>query len=229
MIVRVLFLLFPLTLFASEQGCPGLPQVTVEAADSQGRSSACQAARDAIRFLSSHGLRIKNPILIQLVDSPSQHHMQPVFGQFHAGKGVIEVMSLQASRKVAEQSLFFGLEVDAALHRSFIAHEVAHAVANQNFRISQPSAVAHEYIAYTVQLATMDVSLRNRILDDFDLEGFEHVSEINDIYLGLNPQYFAIKAYRHFLNEPDGGAFYRRILAGFLTPGWGRYPDAYAR
>ncbi len=76
---------------------------------------------------------------------------------------------------------WFGVPIDRTLYRSSLSHEVAHLVADFNFKILKPSIQAKEYIAYITQLSIMEpvlrearafaisrVSLRRRLADEND-------------------------------------------------------------
>jgi hypothetical protein len=84
-------------------------------------------------------------------------------------------------------------------------HEIAHAIADANF-VRRPVAPAHENIAYTTQLATMPEELRNTILRNVDTDGYEHLKEVGDMLLMIDPNRFAVKSYLHFMRPQNGSA-----------------------
>lgn len=175
--------------------------------------TTCIASRDVADFMRRHGFYVSNELKITVTESISDYHQLPVFGQFNTQDSNIVVLSLAACKKVTTGKRIFGQLMNEVLHQSFIAHEVAHAVADQNFRISRPSLAAHEYIAYSVQLATMPAPMRGRILKSIKLDAFEKDKEINETYLNLNPEYFGVKSYLHFMKAENGTKFYRKLLS----------------
>jgi len=108
----------------------------------------------------------------------------------------------------------FDIPVDAALHRSMVAHEVAYVIAARNFAVPKPLIKVKEYIAYVTMFATMPAAYRRRLFDKFPAAAFETESGINDMLYLLNPMRFGVSAYKHFLKPNNRPAFIRRILAG---------------
>ena len=109
---------------------------------------------------------------------------------------------------------WFNLPIDASLYRSLVAHEVAHAIGARNFKVTQPSLQAKEYIAYVTQLATMLPELRERVLSQFPGQGFEGDWQMSTTIYLLDPMRFGAQAYRHFLKRGNGGSYLHSILAG---------------
>ena len=141
----------------------------------------------------------------------------PALGHYDARAARIRILGQDHCSRLASGEAPFGLPMSTALYDSFMAHEVAHAVAQANFSMP-PSVEAHEYIAYTVQFSTMDSDLRRRVIERYPVEAFADESEISSIYLGLNPAAFAIKAYLHLRSAADPVAVYRRLLSGAFQP-----------
>ena len=101
--------------------------------------------------------------------------------------------------------------MDPDLHRSIVAHEVAHAIASQNLPEKQ-AFVTQEYIAYVTQLATMPPDVREKVLANFPNNSFDTDEQINMTIFMMAPEVFAVKAYRHFLKPENGAAFFQRLL-----------------
>ncbi len=118
--------------------------------------------------------------------------------------------AVAASRKFRPA---FDMPMGPALWGSFISHEAAHAIAEQNFAAGVARRTASEYIAAVVQVATMPNDLRKAILDRYDAEGFADASEISILPYDFDPAVFAVMAYRHYAGLGDGGpAFLARLL-----------------
>lgn len=192
---------------------------TVVARRAADAAVACVAAEQAVRFMSAHGFTTDFHIEICVVEDSSElDDGPPAFGCFDARSARVKVLSLTGCQALLGGKPMFRLPLNDELYRSVIVHEVAHAIAARNFPIRHPSHVAHEYIAYTVQLATMSEALRRRILERIDNEAFGADGEISELFLALGPEIFAVKAYRHFLRPGHGAAFYRRVLSGDFRP-----------
>ena len=115
---------------------------------------------------------------------------------------------------------YFGLECDLTLFRSIVAHEIAHAVANQNFSMDAPEWIAQEYIAYVTQLATLPDGVRAAILENYQNPGYESAGAMKPVHLLLGPEIFAVKAFRHFIQLEQPTEFLHQLLAGevYLEP-----------
>ena len=204
------------------EACAG-SQVTVVAADPFDRTNACQGAAEAIAFLRSQGLETDLPLTIRVVDELSYPCDASVLAYYRPGRPVVEVLSIHACRAVAPNGRILGLKIDDELYQSLVAHEVAHFIADQSFAAERPCLAAQEYIASTVQIGTLPQPLRETVLASRTLPGFGNDAEISSLYYALDPQAFAVKAWRHFARPGNGPAFYQRLFDGrFRRAGGGR-------
>jgi hypothetical protein len=166
--------------------------------------------------MHSYGMEPPPRLEIEIVDNIDTRHKSRRFGHFDPFMGKITVLSWTACTAAQPQWRPFGQPMNRALHRSFIVHEVAHAVAEWNFKVAEPAYIAHEYLAYVFQLVSMPHDLRSSILRKIDVPAFQHTDEINETYFNLNPDYFAVKSFRHFMQANDQTALIRRLLSGQL-------------
>lgn len=181
--------------------------------------AVCAAVRDTNTFMRSHGFDVDIPITVTVVEAAVEPHNARVIAKYDATTSAISISAFNHCCQMFRSDCIFGEKMSRELYRSFIAHEVAHAIAQNNFRIPHPSVAAHEYIAYLVQLATMEQALRNRILGRFNHEPFTGDQEISELFFALGPEIFAIKSYRHFAKSGNGDAFIQRLLNGhFRSP-----------
>ncbi|MHC4093118.1 MAG: DUF6639 family protein [Planctomycetota bacterium] len=201
--------------------CPEA-HATIVCKDETQALTACAAAMDAFDFLAGWDLAGSTPVTIKVVERLAPVHGHPPFGVYDATSGTIEVLSFAAGREMVGATPVFGAVFDEELYRSFIAHEVTHAIADQLFAAGTPSITAHEYIAYVAQLATMLAILWERILAWTSVEGFTDEHEITEMYLALSPEHFAVKSYLHHIRPENGKAFIWRLLTGCFAPlsGW---------
>lgn len=200
---------------AAERRCAGT-NTTINAESAYDAYLACAGAADAAAFLSQHGFTVDTVMRVDVLDSVFLHMEERpsfrVLGQFDAEQDRILVTSIDGQREMAKEKPIFGVSYDVALFRSVVAHEVAHAIAEDNFRVDEPTRLAHEYIAYVVQLATMPPRLRQLVLDRHPVRAFDSELEINPMLYGMNPDVFAVKSYGHFLRPEVGVTFLQTLL-----------------
>lgn len=196
---------------ATRVACP-VQGVTVFSDRVDDGKLACQAVGTALAFMRDLDFRVNVRFTLDLVDRPLSLHGKEVKGTYDARRFHIEVPSFSQAQLMAQRHPPFRSSMCRAMWQSFVAHEVAHAVAQANFRVLKPSLEAHEYIAYVVQLATLPETLRQQLLEGFDNQAFQHEKQINRIFLQLDPEVFAVKAYRHYVAQPDPKAFFQRLL-----------------
>lgn len=187
------------------------PNVVVRSPEKPEVLIACEAARDAIEFLSSQGMDASGDIAIDLLTK-----LPPVVCGSAAGcyieserRALILVYS-----EFIKLKTWFGVPVDRALYRSLVSHEVAHVVADFNFTIAKPSIQAKEYIAYITQFSIMEPFQRERILSLYPCEAFEGDWKMSTTIYMLDCMAFGVRAYRHFLQLPNGHDYLHAILNG---------------
>lgn len=202
---------------ASRLDCAGTA-VSVQAPDRAAARDACEAATAATRFLATMGLDVSGAIDLRIVAALPAGAGAGAIGCFLRERRTAWVLIQSECRN---PEAVFGLSMSKALHRSVIAHEIGHAIAGENFRISRPEPVAQEYIAYVTQLATMPPALRDRVLGRYprgSSEGPGHLS--GPVYM-MDPSLFAAIAWRHHVGPEGGAAFIRRVLDGrALADAW---------
>ena len=176
----------------------------------------CNAARAAIGFLASIGVPQRAPVTVRVVDAiPGGYN--GAIGCYDWTDESVYIRGSAALIGKAAAPRPFGVEDNAALYESFVAHEVAHAVSAASFRAAPAPIVAQEYIAGVVQFAVMAAGERQRILAHTKGDGFDEPADINLLAYQLDPSRFAVEAYRHFVKQGDHGAdFVQALLAGTI-------------
>jgi hypothetical protein len=197
-------------LYASETTC-GLAKIKVHSSDRTGHGIICAGAHDAIRFLKSQGLVVENGISIEVVSKMPHNVSNSAIGIRLASERRTLILRFSEFKK---QRKWFGIAIDKSLYRSVVAHEVAHAIAADNFKISSPSIQAQEYIAYVTQFSTMQGVQRKKIMALNQDQAFDHESQMNTTIYLFDPKRFGIGAYRHFMDLPDGKYFLNSVLKG---------------
>lgn len=174
--------------------------------------AACEAALAASDFLSDAGLDTSTPVTIRLVDTlPGRIDPNAVACYIHSERCVY----LSAPRNSLVPKGPTADRIPKLPYRSWVTHEMAHAIAADNFRLSKTTIQAHEYIAYVTMFATMPQTLRDQILGAFPGDGFDNEEQITATLFLLAPNWFGAEAYRHYRSlRQDGPAFLARILSG---------------
>ncbi|NJO56648.1 MAG: hypothetical protein HC834_10310 [Rhodospirillales bacterium] len=179
---------------------------------------ACEGVEIAGDFLATHGFEADIPITIRVLTT--DHHVEgvPAFGHFSVSANEIVMMSRSAIERRSGSDVVFGLPFDRRLYRSFVVHEVAHAIVAHNAGSNQPPRLTHEYIAYVSQLATMPADLKERILARSNATLPAALQETTETCGEIPTDTFALKSYQHFLRakrEPD---VLKNALSNRTTP-----------
>ena len=186
--------------------------VTVIAPSLADKTAACAGAERAIVFLGELGFPVERSIVIHVVDEIEMTHGASALGTFNPRTHLVHVLARTAFSLGSGDDAILGLPFDDELHASVFSHEVAHAVLFQHQREVPLSPAAHEYLAYSVQLATLPPAHRRRIVDRFDGAGFTDVAEASTIMLAFDPNHFALKSYLHFRDAADQRAVLQSLI-----------------
>jgi hypothetical protein len=198
--------------FAVEIKCNVLNAVVVvRSPDHSDTLIACDGSRDAIVFLASQGLDVPRDIAIELLVRLPAVVSATATGCYLESDRRALVLVYSQFRKF---KTWFGIPIDRLLYRSLVSHEVAHFVADYNFKISKPTIQAKEYIAYVTQFSTMEPALRERVLSHFPCKAFEGDWQMSTIIYMFDCIGFCVRAYRHFLMLTDGDKYLHAILNG---------------
>ncbi len=186
--------------------------VTVIAQMPADRAAACAGAENAIAVLDRLDLPVLNPLVVHVVDEITIMHGASALGTFDAKTRLVKALARSAYSVGSTDEAVLGLPFDDVLHESVFAHEVAHAVFHQHEDTIPLSPVAHEYVAYSVQLTTLPEDHRRRILDRFAVSAFTDVTQVNATLFAFDPNGFGIKAYLHFRDAADQHAVLRSLV-----------------
>jgi len=212
---------------AAENGKSACPAIVVDigSGSAKDRTLVCDGVAKARTFFLAHGIEVQRRIRVRLHGTAIGERANHI-GLYDARSDQVELLTFgQARHQTAKDSLF-GMQTNEALYVSVVVHEIAHAIAHQNFEVRPASLVAQEYIAYVAQLSTMEEPMRSKILHTYDLDAFGSIDEMSSTYYGLNPSGFGIKAFRHYQALPERSRFISGLLsgairpAGFETEGW---------
>lgn len=202
-----------------EPVCVGCPTVLIDVQTFSvaERQLLRAGVASALAFFRAHGVELKQTIHLTKRDA-DHGDTPPHIGAYSLPRKQIRLLGLAQSLNRIRDYRLFGLPIDEALYQTVVVHEIAHAIADQNFAIPNPSLVAQEYLAYVAQLSTMPLPLRAKILSRFDQVPYQAVDEMSPVYYAMAPSCFGVKAYRHFIGLPDPGAFIQGLLSGAIRP-----------
>lgn len=111
----------------------GVGNVSVRAPDSTDVPIACAGGADAIGFLATQGFATSVALTIDVVPALPRVARPTVAGCYvHADRRVL----ILTFARFQSYKTWFGLPIDAALYRSLVAHEVAHAIGAHNFTVA---------------------------------------------------------------------------------------------
>ncbi len=195
----------------AEQLCPGTPNVRVRPAGERGARAACAGATQASDFLAAQGFSVDESIQIVLVEVLPPDAGESAIGAYFKVDRRAYVLSYAAFAKRGDWS---SLSTDLSLYESLVAHEIAHAIAADNFKAGSPSAPAQEYVAYVTMFATMAPGLRKRLLKRFPKPAYRGDWQMSTTIYLLDPLQFGARAYRHFLDPANGRRYLQEVLAG---------------
>jgi len=193
-------------------GCPESP-VHVSTLDSRTLPAICESAGAALRFLAECGLTSSQPLSIQMVDLLSNPSPDAALASFEAETGRIEILSFEKGGLLLRDGKMFRIPADRSLYLSLVAHEVAHSIVHRQTTEKPLSRATHEYIAYVTQLATLPDAVRQSVLSRFRQQAFTHRQEITDLLWAMDPEVFAVKSYRHFIDPENGCSFLATLLS----------------
>lgn len=197
--------------------CPAIV-VDVGSGSDEDRVLVCEGVAKARSFFREHGVEVQRRIRVRLHATAMGERSNHI-GLYDARNAQVELLTFEQARRQTIDDSLFGMQTNEALYVSVVAHEMAHAIADQNFEVRPASLVAQEYIAYVAQLSTMEPALRAKVLQSYGhLAAFDGIEEMSSTYYGLNPSGFGVKAYRHYLSAPQRSQFINGLLSGVIAP-----------
>lgn len=199
--------------------CPHSPSVLVRTAVTHDAGLACDGAQRALAFLARHGVSTPGSIRIDIVDELPGELGGRAVGCYLPVNGQVLLLSYATFEASGE---WFRVPVSPELYRAAAAHEVAHAAVGCHTAPQRLPVAAHEYLAYVVMFATLQPALRERVLARFPGRGFANTLQINDVNHIVDPNQYAVDAWRHYLRKPDPAAWLQAVLNGEVVQEWPR-------
>jgi predicted metallopeptidase len=183
--------------------------VYVSSTDAAAVQLVCEAVEEARILNAACGLQQTRPIVIEIVfEMDPDHKACAAYFDCKTDKlTILSVDALAASENVI--SVFRNLSAEAYF-RSVIIHEMTHAFLNHSGRDGF-SRVAHEYLAYAIQIASLDDTDRETVRSTSTVLSGD-LERINESLLIFGPSQFALRSYQHFALPKNGCTFVGRIL-----------------
>ena len=122
---------------ADTQKCPGINAVVTHDTAEE-LELVCGAVSDAAAFMRDNGFAVTVPISVSVVDHVSGSFPHRAVGAFNRASMHIEVLSYAECLKAPERKSGFRVPMTRDLHRSFVVHEVAHAILESNLGPKPP-------------------------------------------------------------------------------------------
>ena len=185
--------------------------ISVKADEPVNYRDICGSAEDALTFFSRLDLEPLHPLVVEVVSSLPDTVSRTANVCYLGESQRVLVLTFAAVKKRKD---WFGVPVDSSMYRSLVTHEVAHALADCNFEIPNPTIQAHEYVAYVAMFAMMNPNLREEVMARNPGVSFDSEREMNAIIYMFDPMRFGVAAYRHYLEKRNGNAFLLRVLSG---------------
>ena len=201
-------------LAGAETGSCSNPNLTVSVPSSELRQEVCTAAELALEFLAGLGIQAKYPVRIVIVEQPLHNLTYSAYGCYDSRSDLVTVMSQQIIHKTSPSPKMFYQPLDQTQYRGIIAHEVAHALIQQNSKVLPLplGTAAQEYLATVTQLSIMPPAIRDYVIGTADVGPWESGDIITGDYMAMAPARFAVKSYLHFRQLPDPAKFVDKLL-----------------
>lgn len=184
---------------------------TVAGASEVERHLACAGAADAIELLARCRIAQTKPIHIRMMNVVRKPSGAAAFGYFDHGRDQLLVTRLSGVRALIHDTPY-GSIPDRAFYKSLVVHEVVHGVMHYKYTRQPSTHAAIEYPAYAIQIALLPSEARTAFLDGVGRETDGRVRPFNDVILGMNPYYFAARAYDHYAASADGCGILHALL-----------------
>lgn len=191
--------------------CPD-SNVRVEAPDRSLVEEVCLSSSLALEFLQRYGVKAQSAISIEIVDYPLDAVGHPVFGSYDSRTDQIRIMSMASITRTVDTPTLYDEPLDFELYRSVIAHEVTHALVQQNRRVEPITTTAQEYLAHATQLAILSEARRAQIIGTAGVGAWESGDVISDIYMAMALTRFAVKCYLHLTEQQKPVEFVQALL-----------------
>jgi hypothetical protein len=210
---------------AQQSGDCGYPKIKVIYDDPAELEAACSALADVVAYFQRISFAITPMVWLRFVDHAADRSSAQI-----STHGYFDALNSQITVYRSADVRPWGLAWSVKLAASFLRHELAHMavwqILDQNHvRLGREW---QEFIAYAIQFDLMDGELRDELLAKHTQTGpVEHLSEINGFTYGMNPELFAVMAYKTYVAK-GAGKFIGQLLRAEVAPPAQSYPFPYS-
>ncbi|PIP94790.1 MAG: hypothetical protein COW00_18600 [Bdellovibrio sp. CG12_big_fil_rev_8_21_14_0_65_39_13] len=207
--------------------CEGIPQVHIYTMDLESVELVCSGIERSLSFFNKQG-RTTNRIIDVVINDHVPAHIEAQGYNWNMIFGFVDNDDLRLYLPPVGMAMstwkrgLMETEVDHEFYVSIAAHETTH-ILNQHFFAPDCKLMPseqQEFIAYSVQVATMNESRRKEVIQNFNERRwgpFQEESDINPSYHLINPHGFGLKSY-FFFQTPKGEDYFERALQGLIAP-----------
>lgn len=164
--------------------------------------AACEAIRDTWGYFRRIGISSEPKLSVHFEARGLESDKPSHSGYAYADRGSSRIVVFVSSGRRP-----WGLPWSDAWVRSFLRHELVH-VAVWHFLGARARALPrewHEFVAYAIQLELMEPAMRSRVLANFAaVRPFDRFAEVNEFTYGMDPEAFAVAAYRTYRQGGEG-------------------------
>ena len=193
-----------------------VPLISVIAPDPQEARRACAVASSADTRLRSLGLKLTDGVRVE-VTADLDVAPEACVAFYSTETRRLQVLTVDCLEEQPGRAKAFPKMSADLLFESLILHELVHAYAEQSSAGRFLPRVAHEFLAYAIQLDALPEAERRRILKRSEVSEPVDPAQLNEAVLGLSPLRFAAASWLHFRAEGADAALVARVLDGSLA------------
>ena len=192
-------------------------RVNIESPKPSMAPEICTAATHAINQLKACGVELKRPLSIKIAEDAGRDGGAGAYGCYQKGTERIQLLPFeQCAERLRRDKERSGLDA-ADYFRSVVVHEVVHAVLAQQTQFGELSTIVHEYLAYALQIDSMQPESREAMLRPVRLPKGTAPQPPHEILLFMSPATFGAQAYFHFKSQPSTCTALDDMLTGRLV------------
>ena len=191
--MKWLILFALVSLSAQAATCPQHNAI-LENASPKEAAAACASLDKILGYFKSIGADVE-PKITFLFEDRVVTPQGPAYGYFDTDTNTIHMVHFNSLQE--KDHVIWNLKWSDELAASFLLHETTHlvVVTYMGDRFRSISHVAHEFMAYAVQLSLMDAKLRAKVLKLNPNTPFENPDYVSPLVYQMDPNGFAISSY----------------------------------
>lgn len=197
----------------ANQPCPGTT-VIVQSGEPRNVADVCRAATMATDLLSRCGIVRNTTLRISLIDKVRHPCGAAVLGQYLSKEDRIELTTYKGCLATLQPDNVYRKLPQREVWRSLAVHEIAHGIVSSVVRGKNLASVAHEYVAYVIQISSLSAGSRRKLLEAMPGAVPPNTTSFTELYHAIYPLRFGVNAYRHYSAMRDGCVFLNQVLGG---------------